>query len=84
MALDTFFPEIIKEFRHRFQDVQVSLVEMAPGMQHQALQTGAIDIGFTRALQPADAAFLRSEHFLTEPMYAVCSRAIHWQRNAIF
>ncbi len=44
----TFFPAIIKEFRLRFQDVQVSPVEMAPGMQHQALQAGTIDVGFTR------------------------------------
>ena len=66
----TFFPAIIREFRRRFPAVQITLVEMAPGMQHQVLQSGAIDIGFTRTLQPADAAVLRSEHFLTEPMYA--------------
>jgi DNA-binding transcriptional LysR family regulator len=67
----TFFPNIIKDFRHRFEDVQVSLVEMAPGMQHPALQNGTIDIAFTRPVQPAYAAALRSEQFLTEPMYAV-------------
>ena len=32
----TFFPGLIKEFRHRFKNVQVSLVEMAPDMQHRA------------------------------------------------
>lgn len=67
----TFFPAIIKEFRHRFKNVQVSLVEMAPGMQHRALQRGSIDIGFTRPVQPADAAVLRSEHFQTDPICAV-------------
>ena len=51
--------------------MQVSLAEMAPGMQHRALQSGAIDIGFTRPVQPSDATTLRSEYFLTEPMYAV-------------
>jgi DNA-binding transcriptional LysR family regulator len=70
----TFFPAIIKEFRLRFQDVQVSLVEMAPGMQHQALQAGTIDVGFTRAVQAAHASLLRSEHFQTERMYAVLLR----------
>lgn len=64
----TFFPAIIREFRDRFPAVQVTLAELAPGMQHAALQSGAIDIGFTRAVQPADAATLRSEIFLTEPM----------------
>ena len=67
----TFFPDIIKEFRHRFKDVQVSLVEMAPGLQNRGLQSGAIDIGFTRPLQPAEASILRSEHFQTEPFCAV-------------
>jgi DNA-binding transcriptional LysR family regulator len=47
---------------------------MAPAMQHQALQAGSIDIGFTRGLQPAQAATLRSEHFLTDPLYVVLPR----------
>jgi DNA-binding transcriptional LysR family regulator len=67
----TFFPRIIKEFRHRFEGVQVSLVEMAPAMQHQALQSGVIDIGFTRPVQSDYAVSLRSEHFLTDPLCAV-------------
>ena len=71
----TFFSRIIKEFRHRFHDVQLSLVEMAPAMQHQALQAGAIDIGFTRPVQPAFAAFLRSEHFQTEQLCAVLHKS---------
>jgi DNA-binding transcriptional LysR family regulator len=71
----TFFSRLIKDFRHRFQDVQLSLVEMAPGMQHRALETGAIDIAFTRPVQPAYATLLRSEHFKTEPFYAVMLRS---------
>ena len=66
-----FFPAIIREFRHRFPHVQVGLVEMPPAMQHHGLLSGSIDIGFTRAVQPAQAAILRSEHFLTERLYAV-------------
>jgi DNA-binding transcriptional LysR family regulator len=71
----TFFPAIIREFRHRFPEVQVSLVEMAPAMQHRALQAGTIDVGFTRAVQPAFAASLLSEPFQTEPLYAVLLRS---------
>jgi len=67
----TFFPALIKEFRRTLPDVQVSLVEMAPAMQHQALHAGTIDVAFTRPIQPAYAAFLRSEFFETEPLYAV-------------
>jgi DNA-binding transcriptional LysR family regulator len=69
-----FLPAIVKEFRVRFPEVQVGLVEMPPAMQHQALQAGSIDIGFTRGLQPAEAAILRSEHFVTERLYAVLVR----------
>jgi DNA-binding transcriptional LysR family regulator len=71
----TFFPAIIKEFRLRFQGVQVSLVEMAPGMQHQALQAGTIDVGFTRPVQIVHALLLRSEYFLTERICAVLPRS---------
>ena len=67
----TFFPAIIKEFRRRYERVQISLVEMAPGTQHQALIAGTIDVGFTRALQSAHAGLLRSEYLTTEPIYAV-------------
>lgn len=70
-----FFSSVIKEFRHRFANVQVLLVEMAPGMQHRGLETGAIDIAFTRPVQPAYATLLRSEHFRTEPIYAVLLRS---------
>ncbi len=69
-----FFPTLIKEFRLRFPDVEVAVVEMAPAMQHQALQAGSIDIGFTRGLQPAQAATLRSEPFLTDRLYVVLPR----------
>jgi DNA-binding transcriptional LysR family regulator len=70
----TFFSAIIREFRGRFPDVQVSVVEMASAMLHQALQAGAIDIAFSRVVQPAYADLLRSEPFHTEPLYAVVPR----------
>jgi DNA-binding transcriptional LysR family regulator len=67
----TYFPAIIKEFKRRFQDVQVSLVEMTPVMHHKALQAGTIDIAFTRPVQPSDAQSLRSELFQSEPLNAL-------------
>jgi DNA-binding transcriptional LysR family regulator len=60
-GIGTFFPAIIKEFKHRFQDVQVSLVEMTTAMHHKALQAGTIDVAFTRPTPPSDAATLRFE-----------------------
>jgi len=67
----TFFPRLIKEFRRRYSGVQLSLVEMAPAVQHQALQAGVIDVGFTRPVQPPYTMQLRSEHFQTERLCAV-------------
>jgi DNA-binding transcriptional LysR family regulator len=69
-----FLPEIVRGFRVRFPEVQVSLVEMAPAVQHQALQAGSLDIGFTRGLQTPDAATLRFEHFETERLFAALVR----------
>ncbi len=66
-----FFPLLIKEFRNRFEGVQVSLVEMAPAMQHEALEAGSIDVGFTRPVQPASTVNLRTEPFRTERLCAV-------------
>lgn len=70
-GVGSFFPALIKEFRKRFPGVNVRLVEMPPGIQHRALQNGTLDIGFTRAIQPADSKMLSSEVFQTEAIYAV-------------
>lgn len=67
----SFFPTIIREFRRRYREIQVSLNEMPPAMQHRALVGGAIDIGFTRTVPASEASLLRSEHLQTEPLYAV-------------
>lgn len=67
----SFFPRIIREFRSRYAGIQVSLIELAPAMQHPALLNGAIDIGFTRPVPASHASQLRFEHIQTEPLYAV-------------
>lgn len=70
-----FFPFLIKEFRNRFEGVQVSLVEMAPVLQYGALESGTINVGFTRPVQPTSAMHLRTEHFRTERLCAVLPRS---------
>jgi DNA-binding transcriptional LysR family regulator len=67
----SFFPPIIKEFKRRFQDVQVSLVEMPTAMHHKALQAGTIDVAFTRPAPPSDAATVHFEHVHSDPLSAV-------------
>ncbi|WP_263352042.1 LysR family transcriptional regulator [Acidicapsa acidisoli] len=67
----TCFPAIIKEFKRRFQDVQVSLVEMTTAMHYKALQAGTIDVAFTRPMPPSDAATLHFEHLHSDRLNAL-------------
>jgi DNA-binding transcriptional LysR family regulator len=67
----TLVPRVIKEFRRRYEEIHLTLVESAPALQHRGLLAGTIDIAFTRPIQAAQSALLRSEHIQTEPLYAV-------------
>jgi DNA-binding transcriptional LysR family regulator len=73
-GMGSYFSAIIREFRRAYPGVQISLVEMAPGMQYQALQNGSIDVSFTRTLPATHASHLRSVPLHTEPFYAVLLR----------
>lgn len=67
----SFFPALIREFRRKYSEIQVSLVEMTPVMQVGALLRGDLDIGFTRPLPATSHEQLRSEHLYSEPLFAV-------------
>lgn len=67
---DAYFPRLIRNFRQHSPGVRVSLTEMAPPQQHDALIAGTIDIGFTRALQSPASSSLRAERFFVEPLLA--------------
>ncbi|HZU10137.1 MAG TPA: LysR family transcriptional regulator, partial [Pseudacidobacterium sp.] len=56
-----FFPTIIREFRRQHPHIRLSVMEMAPAAQSEALLNGSIDIGFTRPLQPPYDGLLQSE-----------------------
>lgn len=66
-----FFPKLIREFRRRYEGVRLSLSEMVPAAQSEALVKGAIDIGFTRPLEPPYNAQLKSELLYMDPLIAV-------------
>jgi DNA-binding transcriptional LysR family regulator len=55
------FAGLIRRFRNERPGVQVSLTEMRPGEQTQALVEGSIDVGFTRHVAEPYARELRSE-----------------------
>ena len=70
-ATGRFFAPIIREFRRLYPDVRLSLMEMAPAQQSEALLSGSIDIGFTRPLQSPYDRLLRSETLYVDPLIAV-------------
>ncbi len=66
-----FFPTIIREFRRQHPHIRLSVMEMAPAAQSEALLNGSIDIGFTRPLQPPYDGLLQSELLYQDPLIAV-------------
>jgi DNA-binding transcriptional LysR family regulator len=70
----SFLPGVIREFRQLHPGVHFSVHEMHPNEQSEALVQGALDVGFTRSLQPPYAGRLRSETLYHDPFLAVLPR----------
>lgn len=68
------FPSLIQTFREQFPHVQLSMHEMSPAQQWQALTEGRIDVGFTRRLEPEFRSELRSLVLRHDPMMAILPR----------
>lgn len=73
-AMGAEFPHLIQKFRERSPGVQLSLLEMSPADQWQALLRGRIDIGFTRRLEPEYRSELRAVVLRHDPMMAILPR----------
>jgi DNA-binding transcriptional LysR family regulator len=67
----TEVPATIKEFRRRYPNVRVSVIEMIPSDQSEALVNGTMDVGFTRPLEPPFDDLLRSELLYLDPLIVV-------------
>jgi DNA-binding transcriptional LysR family regulator len=67
-------PAVIRSFRRRHPAVRLTLEEMQPTTQWQALRDGRIDLGFTRRLEPPFADELRSETVRHDAVVAVLPR----------
>ncbi|HEX3985883.1 MAG TPA: LysR substrate-binding domain-containing protein [Acidobacteriaceae bacterium] len=70
----SFLPGVIREFRQLHPGVHLSVREMLPNEQSEALTQGSLDVGFTRPLQPPYAGRLRSEILYNDPFLAVLPR----------
>jgi DNA-binding transcriptional LysR family regulator len=70
----SFFPRLVREFRRRHPNVRLSLNELTPPLQIEAFQSGKIDVGFTRPLEPPFDRTLSSELLYQDPIVAVLPR----------
>jgi DNA-binding transcriptional LysR family regulator len=70
----TLVPRIVREFRRKQPGVRVSIEEMVPSLQSEALLNGTLDVGFTRPLDPPLDRYLRSELLYPDPLIAVLPR----------
>lgn len=67
----TFVPAMIRNFRHLYPGVHISLMDMVPTVQSEALMNGTIDVAFTRPLDPRFSQLLRSELLYFDALIAV-------------
>lgn len=58
-AMHSVLPEMLKQFCSKHQQVQVRLFEMDNAQQVEALEKGAIDIGFLRSKQSSEQVTLQ-------------------------
>lgn len=68
------FPRLIQRFRQQFPNVHLSLLEMTPAQQWEALVEGRIDVGFTRRLEPEFRNELDSVLLRHDPIMAILPR----------
>jgi DNA-binding transcriptional LysR family regulator len=80
-ATAPFLPRLIREFRKAQPGIALSLKDLNPANQPQALIDGEIDIGFTRSVPSEFRATLRSEAFFSEPIVAVLPRGHSLERE---
>jgi DNA-binding transcriptional LysR family regulator len=73
-----FLPELIYTYRTRYPAVCIQLHEQLPGEQLDALESGQIDMGFTRPLPKAKAS-----RFVQERVYRDRVVAVLPQRHAL-
>jgi DNA-binding transcriptional LysR family regulator len=69
-----FFARIIREYRRLYPNVRLSLYDMHTSVQMEALNSGQIDIGFSRPLEPPFARMFHSELLYNDPVVIALPR----------
>jgi len=73
----SLLPQVIREFRKRFQDVDVSLAELNTSNQIEALRDGRIHVGFLRPPQGIENEGLSLETVFSEPLMVAMPQNHH-------
>jgi DNA-binding transcriptional LysR family regulator len=67
----TFLPELVRSYKAQYPGVKLTLQELYPQWQEEALDKGSIDVGFTRALTADRSKTLSSRCLYCDPMLVV-------------
>jgi DNA-binding transcriptional LysR family regulator len=70
----SFFARLIRDYRKLYPEIKLSLFEMRTPEQMDALESGKIDVGLTRPLEPPFDRTLRAELLFQDPIVAVLPR----------
>jgi len=73
----SLLPQVVREFRKRFQDVDLSLAELNTSNQIEALRDGRINVGFLRPPQGIENEGLSIEPVFREPLMVAMPRNHH-------
>jgi DNA-binding transcriptional LysR family regulator len=84
-ATFVFLPELVRSYKAQYPGVQLTLHELSPLPQEDALDKGSIDIAFTRTPTAERSKTLSSRSLYRDPMLAVlpASRKITTKRVRI-
>jgi DNA-binding transcriptional LysR family regulator len=66
-----FLPELVRSYKAQYPGVKLTLQELTPQQQEDALDKGLIDIAFTRTLTAERSKTLLSRSLYRDPMLAV-------------
>jgi DNA-binding transcriptional LysR family regulator len=84
-ATFVFLPELVRIYKAQYPGVKLTLQELTPLYQEEALEKRTIDIGFTRTLTAEGSKTLTSRPLYRDPMVAVlpASRKVKTKRVRI-
>jgi DNA-binding transcriptional LysR family regulator len=80
-ATAPFLPRLIREFRKRQPGISLSLRDLDPAHQPEALVSGEIDVGFTRGIPASLRGTLSSEVFFRESLVAVLPQGHRFENS---